>query len=156
MKQTIKTKLLMMILMFFCIVTIWNQNVYALGGIISSGEKFENARANYLQEKQPGDLLGPQDKEVVINGITYIQRGMEIKGDDLQKMSNTIYNILLLLGIVIAVIWGMVLGMKFMTGSIEEQAKVKESLIPYIAGCVVVFGAFTIWKIVLEVLKTTM
>ena len=74
--------------------------------------------------------------------------------DKLQDASNTIYNILLSFGVVIAVIIGMVLGIKFMTGSIEEQAKVKESLTPYIAGCIVIFGAFTIWKIVLEVLKT--
>lgn len=136
MKQTIKSKLLTIILLLFCIVTIWNQNVYALGEIIQSGEKFENAKVNYI-----------------INGV---HNDMEIQGKHLQEMSNTIYNILLLLGIIIAVIWGLVLGMKFMTGSIEEQAKVKESLIPYIAGCVIVFGAFTIWKLVLEVLKTTL
>lgn len=135
MKKTIKSKLLIIILMLFTILTILSTHTYALGGIITSGDKFENARANYL-----------------VNGI---HSDMEIDETDLKNVSNTVYNIFLLLGIIIAVIIGMVLGIKFMTGSIEEQAKVKESLVPYIAGCIVIFGAFTIWKIVLEVLKAS-
>jgi hypothetical protein len=44
---------------------------------------------------------------------------------------------------------GTVLGIKFMLGSIEEKAKIKEVLIPYILGCVVVFGAYGIWRLVI-------
>ena len=40
-----------------------------------------------------------------------------------------------------------------MTGSVEEQAKVKQTLVPYVAGCVVLFGAFTIWKIVVTIIQ---
>ena len=36
---------------------------------------------------------------------------------------------------------------------INERAKVKEVLIPYIAGCIVIFGAFTIWKIIVTILQ---
>ena len=31
------------------------------------------------------------------------------------------------------------------------QAKIKELLLPYIVGCIVVFGTFAIWKIVITV-----
>ncbi|MCI8481836.1 MAG: hypothetical protein HFJ27_01800 [Clostridia bacterium] len=48
---------------------------------------------------------------------------------------------------------GMYLGIKFMISSAEDKAKVKEALIPYIAGCVVVFGAFTIWRLVILLLS---
>lgn len=34
-----------------------------------------------------------------------------------------------------------------MVASAEDKAKVKEALIPYIVGCIVIFGAFTIWSI---------
>ena len=37
---------------------------------------------------------------------------------------------------------------------IEEKAEIKTMLIPYIIGCVVVFGAFTIWKIVVDILQS--
>lgn len=62
---------------------------------------------------------------------------------------NEVYNVLFTLGVAISVIVGAALGIKFMVGSIEEQVKVKETLIPYIVGCVVVFGAFGIWKLVM-------
>ena len=55
--------------------------------------------------------------------------------------------------LIIAFIIGMILAMQFMTGSIEAKSKVKESLIPYIAGCVVIFGAFGIWKLVVIILR---
>lgn len=131
----ITRKILTTFIIIAYIVIILTKPTFALGSIIKGGDEFENARFNYT-----------------VNGI---HSNMEIKEDDLKNVSNTVYNILLLLGIVIAVIYGMILGMKFMTGGIEEQAKVKESIIPYIVGCAVVFGAFTIWKVVLEVLKTT-
>ena len=36
----------------------------------------------------------------------------------------------------------------------SKKAEVKKSLIPYVAGCVVVFGAFTIWKIIVTILQS--
>ena len=58
--------------------------------------------------------------------------------------------LILVIGICVAVITISILGIKFMLGSIEEKAQVKEALIPFVIGCVVVFGAFGIWKIVTE------
>ena len=40
-----------------------------------------------------------------------------------------------------------------MTSGIEEKAEVKAMLVPYIVGCVILFGAFTIWKVVLTILQ---
>ena len=68
-------------------------------------------------------------------------------------MSNNVYNILLFIGLAIAIIIGLVLGIQFMVGSVEQKAKVKDSLLPYIIGCIVIFGAFGIWKLVLTILE---
>lgn len=65
-----------------------------------------------------------------------------------------IYNILLMIGMAVAVGIGTVLGVKFLMGSMEEKAQIKESLIPFVIGCVVVFGAFGIWKAVISVGST--
>lgn len=64
---------------------------------------------------------------------------------------NRIYNILFGIGIALSVIIGAVLGIKFMLGTVDEQAKVKEMLMPYIIGCVVIFGAFGIWKLMINI-----
>lgn len=69
----------------------------------------------------------------------------------LKDFSNSIANALIGIGTAIAVIYSVVLGIKFMIGSMEEKAEIKESLIPFIIGCAVLFGAFGIWKIVVSV-----
>ena len=40
-----------------------------------------------------------------------------------------------------------------MISSAEEKAEVKKMLIPYIVGCIVVFGGFGIWKLVVNILQ---
>lgn len=64
----------------------------------------------------------------------------------LQSTSNTIYKWLMVIAICVSVIIGAILGVLFITGSIEGKAKIQEALVPYIIGCIVVFGAFFIWK----------
>ena len=76
-----------------------------------------------------------------------------IAGDKIKNLSDIIYNVLLILGTVIAVIVGSVLGIQFITGSVEQKAKVKDSLIPFVIGCVVIFGAFGIWKLIITILR---
>ncbi len=73
--------------------------------------------------------------------------------DMLDDTSGLIYNTLLIIGTCIAVIIGAVLGLQFITGSVEQKVKIKESILPYIIGCVVLFSAFGIWKLVIELLK---
>lgn len=88
----------------------------------------------------------------------FIQSGIDdenptIEDTDLKNMSNLLYNTLLIIAIVIAVIVGLVIGIQFMTGSVSQKAKIKETLIPYIAGCIVIFGSFGIWKLVVTILS---
>lgn len=73
--------------------------------------------------------------------------------DELQKTSSSMYNILLAIGVAVAVIGFAVLGIQFMIGGIEEKANIKEKLVPFIIGSVVVFGAFGIWKITVNLFK---
>lgn len=79
------------------------------------------------------------DPETVLNKV------------QVQTTSKTIYKVLLTIGICISVIIGAVLGIQFMFGSVEGKVKVQEALVPYIVGCFVVFGAFAIWKIVINI-----
>ena len=71
----------------------------------------------------------------------------ELNQDNLSQTSGMIFNILLSIGFVAAIIVSAILGIKFMLGSVEEKAQVKDALIPFIIGCIVIFGAFGIWKI---------
>jgi hypothetical protein len=79
--------------------------------------------------------------------------GNVINNDALKEGSNTLYNVLLVIGIAVAFIWGIVLGIQFITGSLGEKADVKKNLIVYIIGCIIIFGAFGIWKLLLQLLQ---
>lgn len=74
-----------------------------------------------------------------------------IEDTEVDQEFNRIYNILFGIGIALSVIIGAVLGIKFMLGTVEEQAKVKEMLMPYIVGCIVIFGAFGIWRLAINI-----
>lgn len=65
--------------------------------------------------------------------------------------SNTIYKWLMTIAICVAVIIGAVLGVQFVMSSVEGKAKIQEALVPYIIGCMVVFGSFFIWKTLVNV-----
>lgn len=96
--------------------------------------------------------------DVVSDGDIFLNKGSEvntvINETELQNFSSDVYNLILSIGMVIAVVVGMVLGIQFMISSVEEKAKIKEILVAYFIGCAVLFGAFTIWKIVIGILGT--
>ena len=79
--------------------------------------------------------------------------GNVINNDALKEGSNTLYNVLLVIGIAVTFIWGIVLGIQFITGSLGEKADVKKNLIVYVIGCIIIFGAFGIWRLLLQLLQ---
>lgn len=133
----------------------------------STSEAYEETTGEDLDEytsRPPTGLLGEANSasshtpdEVIKEGDIFISQGQDdgdkIDATTLKDASNTLYNILLVIGIFLAVAIGMYLGIKFMLSSAEDRAKVKESLVPYIAGCIVIFGAFVIWKLAIILLR---
>lgn len=94
---------------------------------------------------------------VIDTGDQFLEDGSSqdspIDSGKLEDEIGKLYNMLLTAGVVVAVLAGAILGIKFITGSLDEQAKIKEVLIPYVVGCIVIFGAFGIWKLVMETLS---
>lgn len=70
----------------------------------------------------------------------------------LKKNLAQIFNILSTIGVILSVVVGGILGIKFMMASAEDKAQIKEMMVPYIVGCAVIFGAFAIWKFVVSML----
>lgn len=85
------------------------------------------------------------------NGKDEVTREAVTDDTVLKNTTDKIYNILLALGIVLSVIVGGILGIQIMWGSIEQQVKAKEILIPYVLGCFVIFGSFGLWKLAVTV-----
>lgn len=92
--------------------------------------------------------------EMVIAGKKFLQKGEDptnkISEENLNNASSAIFKILMVIAIGVAVVVAAILGFNFIIGSVEGKAKIMESLMPYIAGCVVAFGAFGIWSTVVK------
>lgn len=121
---------------------------------IESGERPSKKPTGQLGEssssaKHSLDEILKEAKSFITKGLS---QGSKIDGNNLKAGSDTLFNILLVVGIFLTVAVGVYLGIKFMLASAEDKAKVKESLIPYIAGCVVIYGAFVIWKLAILLL----
>lgn len=74
-----------------------------------------------------------------------------INGNKFSSVVKTVYNILLIIGVSVSVIIIGIMGIKIITGSVEDKAEIKEQMVPYLIGCGVMFGAFTIWKIAMVI-----
>ena len=80
-----------------------------------------------------------------IKGNTSVKGATEIK-----TLGSNIVGILQTAGIVISVVILLVLGIKYMVGSEEEKAEYKKSMIPYLVGALIIFGASTIANVVYQ------
>lgn len=93
------------------------------------------------------DMMNDADNFVSSSGdVQYDQSA-------LQNFSSSIYNILLTVGVAVAVIVGAILGVKLMLSSVEEKADTKKMLVAYAVGCLIVFGGFGIWRLVITILE---
>ena len=96
--------------------------------------------------------------DVMNNGNSFLNAGSEsstmIDQNDLKSLSNFISGVLLSIAIGVTVITGAIMGLNFITQSIEEKAKVKESMVPWVIGIIVSFGAFTIWEVAVNLFQS--
>lgn len=135
------TKMLYILLIIQIIFAIVNVSEASW---VDSAKNFFNIGKNAASE---GKLISTQ------TGNATVEVGLP--GDsDLKKVINDIYNILFPLAVAITVIMAGVLGIQFMMASAEDKAKVKESMVPYVAGCIVIYGAFGIWKLAITLFSS--
>ena len=131
--KLIKSIILVLLAIIICIPS----KAYASGG---SDEKINNA--------------GGLDK-IINNGDNFLKKQdlsiKTIRTESLDNTSNWIYHILFIIGLAVSLIVGFIIAIQFITGSVEQQAKVKETLVPYIIGVFVIVASVTIWKIAINI-----
>lgn len=71
-----------------------------------------------------------------------------VNSDDLTKVGNNIVTIIQVVGIVIAVIVLLVIGIKYMIGSASEKAEYKKTMIPYIVGALLIFAGTSLVRVI--------
>ena len=78
----------------------------------------------------------------------------ENTNSDVIGFGSKIVAILQTVGIVVAVVVLLILGIKYMMGSAEEKAEYKKTMIPYIIGAVLIFAATTIVNVIYQLSNT--
>ena len=147
-----KNKVFLILLLVFVIFAIAS-NINIVQAVQTKGTTAKDKDMNtYTKQDYSSDT---SLSDVISGGDSFINAGKggsaQIDKGSLQNASSSIYNILLICGVIIAVLIGSIMGIKFMIGSVEEKAEIKAALVPFVIGCIVVFGAFGIWKIVVTI-----
>lgn len=77
-----------------------------------------------------------------------------VKGDEeIEELGEQVLGIITVVGYAMAIIISIIIGIKYMTGSVEEKAGYKKSMIPYIVGCVILVAAPTLTNVVYDASK---
>ena len=71
--------------------------------------------------------------------------------DQIGSIGNKIVSVITNVAMVVAVVVIAVIGVKYMLGSAEEKAEYKKTLMPYLIGAILVFGAVAIGKAVVSI-----
>ena len=66
---------------------------------------------------------------------------------------NRIVSFIQIIGVVMSVVVLVVLGIKYMMGSVEEKADYKKTMIPYLVGAFMVFSISTIPQIIYKIVE---
>lgn len=87
----------------------------------------------------------------VVDGLF---QGGDADTSGIEGFGTNVVDIITTIGIIVAVVVLLVLGIKYMMGSAAEKAEYKKTMIPYLIGAVLIFGAAAIAKAVIAMSET--
>ena len=92
-------------------------------------------------------------EDIMQDGNNFLSKGGTslVGSDKLGPFSQDMFGTVFSIGVAVAVIVGIVLGVQYIFSSVEQKAKSKQNLIAYVIGCGVLFGAFGIWRIIVKI-----
>ena len=131
----------------FRILSICIIMIFIIGNI-----SFVNAKET-VAEIDESAVAEDITENCILVGTIYKQPKKEDSTDAGKSLDDTIYNILLTVGVIAAVLVGAVIGIKLMVSGIEGKVEAKQLLVPYVVGCVMIFGGFGIWKLIVTILQ---
>lgn len=81
---------------------------------------------------------------------------IDIGEEIISKKANIIIGVIKTIGIILSVLILVVLGIKFMLGSVEEKAEYKKTMIPYLIGAIMVFAIPQLVQIIYDITTSTL
>ncbi len=134
MKNTKKMKVIQIIMMIIALIMTLGTVVFA-----RYDDDIANRDSKLSSTIVPGKIATNNFKPGELTGDDY---------DEAFNMASTIVGALTTVGIVVAVVGIIILGLKYMMGSVEQKADYKKTMIPYLVGCILIFSISTIVSII--------
>lgn len=125
MKKGIANIIIVLVLM---LVTIFNSNY-----VLAKG-------------KNQAYTMNPDDWSVTQDTATGASK--------LQDIGNAIIGAIRAIGTIVSVAIFAVLGIKYMTGSVEERAEYKKTMVPYLIGALLLFGITSLLGLIVNVVQS--
>ena len=126
--------------------------------------------SKHLQKKFRGDEMNKLKKIVCIVLIFFLifsiiqsdvqatsvtdLSGKTFSDPEAKLIGNKAITVVTTVGATLSVIVLIVLGIKYMMGSVDEKAEYKKSLMPYMIGCIFVFMATVIATVIYDIMTT--
>lgn len=88
----------------------------------------------------------------IISSLSGDQTAKFTSSSEITNLGQKIIGAIQVIGIVIAVVVLLVLGIKYMVGSAEEKAEYKKTMMPYVVGALLIFAASTIVNVLYNVI----
>lgn len=101
--------------------------------------------------------LEEDSSEAILDTNKFNPGGLDDAFDDaggLVDMGATLIGIIRVIGIIVTVVTLMILGIKYMTGSVQEKADYKKTMIPYLIGVALFFSLSQIIPIIIDFAST--
>ena len=89
----------------------------------------------------------------IITSLSGDQTAKFTSSSEITNLGQKIIGAIQVIGIVIAVVVLLVLGIKYMVGSAEEKAEYKKTMMPYVVGALLIFAASTIVNVLYNVIE---
>ena len=135
MKKNIIIKSVIMLVIIFIILLNFNLKVYASTGAL--GEPTGGSSSSEIDPTENPKYFKPDNSNATET--------------ELKSKAGLILEAINVFGVIVSVITLMIIGMKYMFGSIEEKAEYKKTATMYIIGAVLVFSVTTIPNILYKI-----
>lgn len=102
-------------------------------------------------EPTPAPVTPPEDDEPdgdVLENLDYFKPDELQNEKSLKEKAGVIIRIINVVGLIISVITLMLIGFRYMTGSIEEKANYKKAMVPWVIGAIILFSATTLPNVI--------
>lgn len=148
--MTKKIKLIINMIIFVIMVLLMQYNVYASKdtGAWKDVNIMTNTNSNSTNYEGTSDTIEGMEPDSWKPSSTTVTSGT----NKIQEIGNSIIGPIRIIGTIVSVVTLIIIGIKYILGSVEEKAEYKKTMTPYLIGAVMVFATTNLLGILINII----